>query len=133
MTVTKEDRGTATARNLRGQGRQRRTGRSDAAPGRGRPTPAFPKALRMAELYADELARTEGRHVMTADRPTQTKLVLALLQAAGDQGVSALTLLKVAGVYRAGARIYELRQAGHQIRTERKARQTARYYLEVAA
>ena len=66
------------------------------------------------------------------ERPTQNRVMLAMLQSAGDHGVSALEALRRAGIYRAGARVFELRKLGHSIRTERKARMTARYYLETA-
>jgi hypothetical protein len=56
--------------------------------------------------------------------------MLMLLTEAGTEGVSALDALRRIGCYRAGARVFQLRQAGHHIRTERKARQTATYVLE---
>jgi hypothetical protein len=59
----------------------------------------------------------------------QTLAALALLQA-HPEGVSALDFLRAIGVYRAGARVMELRQAGWLIRTERKAGATATYFLE---
>jgi hypothetical protein len=65
-------------------------------------------------------------------QPPQTRAMLALLTEAGTEGVSALDALRRIGCYRAGARVFQLRQAGHSIRTERKARMTARYFLETA-
>ena len=60
----------------------------------------------------------------------QTAALLSLLQARGSEGVSALDVLRVVHSYRAGARVFELRQAGYQIRTERHAGKTATYFFE---
>ena len=48
------------------------------------------------------------------------------------KGISALEALEYLGIYRCGARVYDLRRAGYQIRTERHHNQTARYFLEDA-
>jgi hypothetical protein len=56
-----------------------------------------------------------------------------MLQAAGDDGVSSLQALRLAGIYRAGARIYQLRQEGWAIRTIRHNHRVATYMLERVA
>jgi hypothetical protein len=66
-------------------------------------------------------------------RQTQNERVLYYLRRARryyNGGVSALELLSWAGVYRAGARIYDLRKLGYSIRTVRRPDKTAVYFLE---
>jgi hypothetical protein len=60
----------------------------------------------------------------------QTRAVLAWLQT--HDSLSALDALRYLGIYRAGARIYELRQAGYVITATRKGHETAVYHLETA-
>ena len=52
---------------------------------------------------------------------TQTQRIYRLLVSRGDIGVTALDALSEEGVFRLAARIWELRQAGHQIE-DRKLR-----------
>jgi hypothetical protein len=65
-------------------------------------------------------------------RPTQSAALLQLLRNAGPEGVSAIEALRWLGIYRVGARIFQLRQAGYVIRTERRNHETAVYHLETA-
>jgi Helix-turn-helix domain len=60
----------------------------------------------------------------------QTRAMLAMLFGRDEQGLSALDALRLLGCYRAGARVYELRKAGFNIRTERRHGETAVYFLE---
>jgi hypothetical protein len=60
----------------------------------------------------------------------QTRDLLRLLQARSPEGVSALDALFQLHIYRAGARVFELRREGYNVRTERKAGETAVYFLE---
>ena len=60
----------------------------------------------------------------------QTRAMLLALSRRGEAGVSAMDALYDLHIYRAGARIYELRREGFSIRTERTPGQTATYVLE---
>lgn len=55
--------------------------------------------------------------------------VLDLLRARYPDGVSAIELDRQYGIYRAGARVYELRRMGWQIETKREPGHTAVYRL----
>lgn len=66
---------------------------------------------------------------MSTDLETQRNFILRQLQAYGR--VSAHDLNYRHGITRSGARIYELRQAGFNIVTERKAGEMAVYRLVV--
>ena len=57
------------------------------------------------------------------------KVVLALLRARYPDGVSAIELDREWGIYRAGARVYELRRMGFEIETKTEAGKTAVYRL----
>lgn len=59
----------------------------------------------------------------------QNKRVLTLLQERGEEGATALDILRDAGVYRASGRILELRAAGFHIETQNRPGLTARYRL----
>ncbi len=50
---------------------------------------------------------------------TQAERLLALLRQVGDEGVTPLEALRSLGSFRLAARIYDLREAGHDIRTLR--------------
>ena len=63
-------------------------------------------------------------------RQTQNERLLRDLRDAGEEGVSAMWALHRLGIYRASARIMELRRAGHVIRTERENGRCAVYFLE---
>jgi hypothetical protein len=63
-------------------------------------------------------------------QPDQRTRLLKALRAAGPLGVTAMQALDQGGMYRAGARIYELRKLGYNISTERRLGQTAKYRLE---
>ncbi len=65
-------------------------------------------------------------------RPSQAVALLALLQEAGPDGVSAIQILRWLGCYRAAARVWELKQQGHNIRTIRQPGRCATYVLETA-
>jgi hypothetical protein len=60
---------------------------------------------------------------------TQTEVVLDLLLQRFPQGVSAIELDREHGIYRAAARIHDLKAAGYQIATTTKKGQTAVYTL----
>lgn len=60
---------------------------------------------------------------------TQNEKVLALLRAAGRDGVSALDMLSEAGTYRAAARVSDLRAMGHRIDTIERPGKVAVYVL----
>jgi len=61
----------------------------------------------------------------------QRDRVLALLQERGEDGISAIELDREFGIYRAAARVNELRRMGYDVRTTpRKHGYTARYYLQ---
>lgn len=62
---------------------------------------------------------------------TQRELVLRLLMSRGKDGISAIELDRKWGIYRAAARINELRRLGHRITTIRKPEHTAVYVLEL--
>lgn len=62
-------------------------------------------------------------------RATQTETVLAILRERGDDGVSAIELDRRFGIYRAGARVFDLRRAGHLITTQTAHGRTAVYTL----
>jgi biotin operon repressor len=62
-------------------------------------------------------------------RATQTETVLTILEERGDAGVSAIELDRRFGIYRAGARIFELRQQGYRIETKTEHGKTAHYRL----
>jgi hypothetical protein len=66
--------------------------------------------------------------MMTHTR-TQTEVVLDLLLQRFPQGVSAIELDREHGIYRAAARIHDLKAAGYQIATTTKKGQTAVYTL----
>ena len=66
-------------------------------------------------------------------RRTQREIVLRALVEAGRNGVSALDFLSAHGVYRAGARVFELRNEGYTIRTVRVIGNVATYVLDRAA
>lgn len=61
--------------------------------------------------------------------PTQCQTVLRLLRERGEAGITAIELDRAFGIYRAGARVFELRRAGHTILTENHHGKTARYRL----
>jgi hypothetical protein len=67
---------------------------------------------------------------LSLDTPALKPQTRALLEELRKGPVSSLDCLRVVGSYRASARVMELRQAGYLIRTERKAGQTAVYFLE---
>lgn len=60
---------------------------------------------------------------------TQRETVLAILRERGDDGVSAIELDRKFGIYRAGARVFELRQEGYVIHTKTEHGKTAHYTL----
>jgi len=64
-----------------------------------------------------------------AKAPTQKERVLELLQNYGSEGVSALEMLRF-GIYRAAARISELREEGWTIHTINEHGKTAVYVLK---
>ncbi len=59
----------------------------------------------------------------------QTEAVLTALQAAFPGPVSAISIDRDLGIYRAGARVYELRQLGYAIETKTRHGCTAEYRL----
>lgn len=60
---------------------------------------------------------------------TQREIVLAVLQARGEVGASAIGLLREFGIYRAAACVHELREEGWLITTENNPGKTAVYRL----
>jgi len=66
-----------------------------------------------------------------SEKKTQKELVLELLNESGSEGISALEILRH-GVYRAAARVAELRAEGFEIETQHKAGRTAVYILRPA-
>lgn len=62
----------------------------------------------------------------------QNQLMLQWLQHRGERGVAAYEALTMLGIYRAGARVWDLRRAGYHIRTIRHRNRTAVYVLEEA-
>jgi hypothetical protein len=62
---------------------------------------------------------------------TQRETVLRLLMSRGKEGISAIELDRKWGIYRAAARINELRRLGHRITTIRQPEHTAVYVLEL--
>ena len=60
----------------------------------------------------------------------QSRAMLLALSRRGEAGVSAMDALFELHIYRAGARIFELRKEGFNIRTERKRGMVATYVLE---
>ena len=64
-----------------------------------------------------------------SDKETQNRRLLRALRVNGDNGVSAMDALRYLGIYRCGARIFDLRQSGYEILMSRKSGQTAVYYL----
>lgn len=52
-------------------------------------------------------------------KPAQTRLLLALLRQRGEHGITPIAALREIGSFRLGARIWELRAAGHIIETHR--------------
>jgi hypothetical protein len=60
---------------------------------------------------------------------TQNETVLAILRERGDDGVSAIELDRRFGIYRAGARIFDLRREGYLIHTKTEHGKTAHYTL----
>ena len=67
------------------------------------------------------------------DNPSQCDRLLNALRAAGPRGVTAMQALDQGGMYRCGARVYDLKKMGYNITTERRAGMTARYRLEDSA
>ena len=61
--------------------------------------------------------------------PTQKERVLEMLQNYGPEGVSALEMLRF-GIYRAAARVSELREDGWTIHTINEHGKTATYVLK---
>ena len=55
---------------------------------------------------------------MSDRKPTQNEIVLAMLREAGEVGITPLDALRHAHSLRLGARIYDLRKDGHDIRAE---------------
>ena len=66
-------------------------------------------------------------------KPAKWERLLKALKAAGPQGVSGMQALDQGGMYRAGARVYELRKMGYSISTELRPGMTALYRLESTA
>lgn len=62
-------------------------------------------------------------------RQPQNELTLELLRLRGRVGVSARELFVDYGIYRAGARVFDLRRRGHRIETLRRRGETAVYRL----
>jgi len=52
---------------------------------------------------------------MATEKATQAERLLELLRERGDAGVTPLLALDRIGSFRLGARIYDLKQAGHKI------------------
>lgn len=61
--------------------------------------------------------------------PTQKEKILALLKARGAEGMSAMDMLRF-GVYRAAARVADLREDGWEIETINEHGKTAVYVLK---
>jgi hypothetical protein len=70
---------------------------------------------------------------MKTDKVSQCDRLLNALKAAGPRGVTAMQALDQGGMYRCGARIWDLKKLGHIITTERRPGMTARYRLEDSA
>lgn len=66
-----------------------------------------------------------------SEKQTQKALVLELLRESGEQGISAMEILRH-GIYRAAARVAELRAEGFEIETQNRAGRTAVYILRPA-
>lgn len=70
---------------------------------------------------------------MTAPAPTQAQRLLALLRERGPAGITPLEALDLIGTLRLGARVFDLKEDGHDIRTEIVAtpsgKHVARYTL----
>jgi hypothetical protein len=64
------------------------------------------------------------------DKPSQCERLLSALKAAGPRGVTGMQALDQGGMYRCGARIYDLKKLGYNITTEKRYGMTARYRLE---
>ena len=78
--------------------------------------------------------RREGKMTSLAGEPkteNQRQVVLYLLKQRGKDGISAIELDRKYGIYRAAARINELRRHGHRIQTIRQPEKTAVYVLEL--
>lgn len=60
---------------------------------------------------------------------TQRDQVLALLKSRGTEGISAIELDRKFGIYRAAARVMELRELGWRIKTIKSPNKTALYIL----
>lgn len=60
---------------------------------------------------------------------TQRQVIERLLLDRGDAGFSAYEAIYDHGITRASSYIYDLRQEGWKIRTEKKPKETARYFL----
>jgi hypothetical protein len=69
-----------------------------------------------------------GKRTRT-DTATQREVVLTILSERGEEGVTAIELDRRFGIYRAGARVYDLRQEGYVIQTVNAHGKTARYIL----
>jgi hypothetical protein len=61
----------------------------------------------------------------------QAVALLDMLRA-HPEGVSALDILRYGHIYRASARVLELKEAGYPVQTRRKAHETATYWLPSA-
>lgn len=64
-----------------------------------------------------------------AKRAAQRRVLLELLRAAGEHGVSVLTLIYQHGILRASGRVLELRKEGYTIETRPGQGGTAIYVL----
>ena len=64
-----------------------------------------------------------------SDKVTQKTKVLSLLQARGEEGMSAIEMLRF-GIYRVASRVSELRQEGWSIETQNEHGKTAVYVLK---
>ena len=76
-----------------------------------------------------QLPRLQSREAWVQDMKPSSATVLELLQARYPDGVSAIELDREHGIYRAAARIYELKAEGWQIETRRAVGMTAVYRL----
>ncbi len=65
---------------------------------------------------------------MTVTMSAQNRAMLEFLRA-NPKGATALEILTYCGIYRAGARVYDLRKAGFTIVTTRHPSKTASYRL----
>jgi len=63
-------------------------------------------------------------------KATQREKVLTLLKLRGENGISAIELDRTYGIYRASARILELRKLGYDIETINQHGKTAVYVLK---